>query len=261
MSPSSVPCAVVILFAFAFICKSQPNSTNTSITTTSAPITSTTAYFTTATQQECSANYAFVYIESSFFSQTIASERVNYPPYAYTNTVINKKIVSFADGATITDSINNPCNVSTWTTPSSFYEDTIVLITYNSYYDAMCTSQQWTLNLESYSNVTAVLIANDNDLTSVYTLSGDESLSDPTIPTRMISLNSATKIMNASSGDTYGSISCYNDSSHPPKICVSDSSSVYNQKNAVLDGEFQEQGTEICVICHHFSSHSVIRVL
>ena len=41
----------------------------------------------------------------------------------------------------------------------------------------------------------------------------------------------------------YASINCFNDTSHPPTICVLDSSVIYNSANAALDGAFQEQGT------------------
>eukprot|EP01084_Bolivina_argentea_P125362 222129_1 len=96
---------------------------NTTITiTTPSPSTTPTAYFTT--EPGCSSNFAFVYIKSSLdtLSDTILSERVNYPPYGYDTTIKNTKIVLYANNLNITTTQNNPCNISTWTTPTTYYD-------------------------------------------------------------------------------------------------------------------------------------------
>ena len=251
---SSTKLCLLLCSLLFHIIKSQPNSTNV----TSIPITTTesnpTKYFTTSTPI-CSSNYAFVYVEStaSTIDETILSERVNFPPYSYGNTINNKKIVIFAQGATISNTENNPCDTNTWTDPPSFYNDTVVLILYSSIYDDLCTPQKWTINLQRYTlnTVHAVLIGNDDLLTSVYTLNGDTNLTSPSIPTRMINrqtYDNIINIMTAENEDVFASINCFNDTSHPPTVCVVDSSLIFNQFIAALDGEYQEQG-----LCHiHF---------
>eukprot|EP01084_Bolivina_argentea_P030414 56369_1 len=221
---------------------SQLNISN--ITTTLSPQTTIPSqYFTT--EPSCSANYAYVYIEStlSTLSATVLSERVNYPPYGYSTEILNKQIVLFANGENITNTVNNPCNISTWITPKSYYNNTIVLIMYNKNYDTLCNTQQWILNLQNYGNINGVLIGNDQ-ISSVYALSGDTSISDPIIPTRMISKQTATEIINTIQNTTenvFASIDCFPDTTHPPKICITDNDNQAIGLNLALDGEFQEQ--------------------
>ena len=154
---------------------------------------------------------------------------------------------------TMTDTVNNPCDTMTWTDPPSFYNGSIVLILYSSTYDNQCTPQKWTINLQQYTSNTvhAVLIANDDFQTYVYALNGDTNLITPSIPTRMIDKDTYDEIV-AIIGNTeqvYASISCFNDTSHPTKICVIDASLTFNAANAALDGEFQEQGMGlICIM-------------
>lgn len=238
---------VFILTLLLRVIHCQVNTTL--IPQTTIATTSTTQYFTTSTPV-CSSNYAFVYIQSSNISQTILSERVNFPPYTYSNDnlVNNKKIVTFDGGSTSLSNItiNNPCDSSTWNQPSSYYSDNIILISYSSYFDDLCTTQKWIINLQQYTSNTihAVLIGNDDELTGVYDLNGDINLIPPSIPTRMISKISYDKIISTinKQQDVYGSINCFNDTSHPPIICVSDSATGINWDNLVLDGEYQEQG-------------------
>eukprot|EP01084_Bolivina_argentea_P167939 291336_1 len=188
----------------------------------------------------CSANYAFIYVESSegTLAKTITSERVNYAPLKYSETVPRRKVVPFAE--LITDLTNNPCDSSTWTTPASVYSDAIVLIEYDLHYSMLCTPQKWTLNLQNYANASGLLVANNADLTNVYPLHGDASLPAPTLPTRMISQASAANVLQVlnSTEDVYISIGCF-DIESPPLICVVDESTVGG--NVELDGDFQKQ--------------------
>ena len=241
---------LLLLSLLSHVIHCQINSTNT----TSTPITTTNAnpteYFTTSTPI-CSSNYAFVYIESSLstISETVLSERVNFAPYSYDTILDNKNIVIFANGATMTNTVNNPCDITTWTESPSFYNDSIVIILYSSTYDNECTPQKWTINLQQYTSNTvhAVLIANDDSLTSVYTLNGDTNLITPSIPTRMIDKQTYDDIATIiNTEQVYASINCFNDTSHPPTICVLDSSIIFNPYTAAMDGEFQEQGIVFC---------------
>eukprot|EP01083_Nonionella_stella_P145939 458336_1 len=234
----------LLLLQFVYVLKSQNNATRA----TPAPSsTSTTGYFTSEPSAiACSANYGFVYIESSSLtlSETLLSERTNYPPYAYSTAIIQSRVSLYANNERVSETVNNPCDTTTWTTPSSHYDNTIVLIPYTQTYDMLCTPQQWSLNLQQYGNTKAVLIANDKELPVVYTLSGDTSLPHPIIPTRMISKNSATKIIHAitsTSQTVFATIDCLNDTLHPSIICMLDSSVMPRPENVILDGEYQEQ--------------------
>eukprot|EP01084_Bolivina_argentea_P129728 229084_1 len=220
--PSTIWCPLTLLLSIAF---SQ-----------TTPLT---------TPDGCSANYAYVFIESTLhtLSKTITSERVNYPPYSYTPSVPRRKLVPFALNDPITDTSNNPCDTSTWTIPSISYDNSIILLTYSDHFATICTPQQWTLNLQTYNtNIQALLIANDKDITNVYPLPGDNTLTNPIIPTRMISQSSAKNIkyiLNNTNEDIYVSIDCFNNTS-PALICIVDQSSIGN--TVELDGEFQKQG-------------------
>eukprot|EP01084_Bolivina_argentea_P287928 494110_1 len=177
----------------------------------------------------------------------------------YNNNIeIIKLLILYANNLNITTTQNNPCNISTWTTPTTYYDNTIVLITYNHIYDTLCTPQQWTLNLQTYNaNIKAVLIAHN----IVQPLSGDTKLNHPIIPTRIISKDSSNKIINIITNTTENitaSIDCFNDTTHPPIICFIYSGNDWMQGNELtthsnlvigadttvisrFDGEFQEQ--------------------
>eukprot|EP00483_Globobulimina_turgida_P011294 UN11316 len=138
----------------------------------------------------------------------------------------------------MTDTSNNLCDITTWSTPSSsYYDNATVILEYSSYFASICSPQQWTLNLQNYNtNIQALLISNNADLFNVYPLPGDESLASPT---RMISQSSAANILNITGKeDVFISIDCFNTTSSPI-ICVVDDSLIGS--DVELDGEFQKQ--------------------
>ena len=204
----------------------------TSNPTTSAP-----------TGQGCSGNYAFVEVQtaSGLFKETATSLRVDFPPYAYSNNIINRRLVLFGDGAEMTESSNNPCDHTTWTDAPADYNGRIVMIDYNDYFVKNCSIQEWTLNLEEFADVKAVLVANNKDLYHVWSIAGDTSLADPKIPTRMISQVSAQNIrneMNRTGENIFVDIDCF-DTAAPTVICVLDKTNY--GINVALDGEYQQQ--------------------
>ena len=201
------------------------------------------AQTTISPEDGCSADYAYVFIETSLggLSQTIASERVNYAPYAYPETIPRRKLAIFANNEPINNTHNNPCDVSTWTTAPAHYANTIVAIDYDTDFAAQCSPQKWTLNLQTMG-AKAVLITDRVDATNLYPLTGDKSLATPSIPTRMISqvgANQMLHVLEFDLEDLFISINCL-DTSAPPKICVMDDSIIGS--NVELDGEFERQG-------------------
>merc|ERR1719242_665103 len=107
----------------------------------------------------------------------------------------------------------------------------------------LCSVEFWTLNLEQYGNAKAVLIGNDYDLHHVYALSGDEKLSDPLIPTRMISQFASQHIgdLLAIHSNPTISFGCFQDVEivYPSIICLVDTSNLGDY--VYLDGEYQRQ--------------------
>ena len=134
---------------------------------------------------------------------------------------------------------SNPCIISTWVEPYTYYDDKVVMIELNE----LCHMERQVLNLE-FMGAKAVLIKNDKDWNHVYALAGDDTLSAyPTIPTRMISefngIYPLDYVMDAGY-DVYISIDCYDDTiDYPSIICLVDMSS--SGKRVYLDGEYQRQ--------------------
>lgn len=236
-------------------------TTNDTNLTTSPPDPTTTAYFTTGVVDGCNSNYSYVNIKTHNFSGTVLSEPVNFAPYIYEDTIPLHPIVLFANGTDYTETSNNPCNASTWTDSTFSYNNKIVLLTYDEYYHSLCHVQKWILNLEAHSpNISAVLIGHYDELVGVIIIddswyhdddddSTDSELSDPTVPTRMISKTAAaliTEALNSSdSNDSWAqaAFGCFNSTSHPSSICISDDSVEYTWLNAKVDGEYQQHPT------------------
>merc|ERR1719334_1182882 len=110
------------------------------------------------------------------------------------------------------------------------------MIYYNDTMEDWCSVQQWTLNLENYANVLAVLVVCDQPGNHVIEFAGDSDLDDPTIPTRVISQNSASLIV--AEEDPMVTIGCFENTEYPPEICLIDTST--DGIHLHLDGEYQE---------------------
>jgi len=193
-------------------------------TPTQAPTKTPTEY---PTDIGCSANYAYVTVESSDvdgLQETLTSIRTDFPVYAYEYNIIHRELVLFADGDLPTVTENNPCNSHTWTYLPAYYNGKIVMFDYDDDFVGLCTIQKWVLEMQDYANVKAVLIANNKDLTHVYSLEGDMKLDAPTIPSRMISQISGQNIkneMNRTQENVWITIDCF-DKELPTMICVLD---------------------------------------
>ena len=210
-------------------------------TPSQAPTKAPTEY---PTDVGCSSNYAFVNVISSDplgLQETLTSMRTDFPPYAYRHNIIHRELVLFADGDALTVTYNNPCDVSTWNYLPAFYNGKIVMIDLDDVFMAICNIQQMVLNIETYADVKAILLANNKDLTHVYSLEGDMTLNDPTIPTRMISQIGAQNIKNEiirTQAAVSITIDCFEEQ-HPTMICVLDQE-IYGTY-AKFDGEYQQQ--------------------
>ncbi len=76
----------------------------------------------------------------------------------------------------MSDTTGNSCDYNTWSYLSSYYNNKVVLIKWSSFYESLCSVQQWTLQLEEYANVIGVLIGNDKDFNRVYALNSLDSI-------------------------------------------------------------------------------------
>eukprot|EP01083_Nonionella_stella_P140237 429531_1 len=176
---------------------------------------------------------------------TIDSTFVHFPPFS-SGEFIAENVTVFEDNRAMTLTQSNPCDTSTWSQPSAYYQDTVVMISYSDLVATWCNVQQWVLNVESYAynNVRAVLIGNNKDGSYVYPLNGDDSLPEPAIPTRMISQSDAATIRNAEAANNTNEIGvlvtfgCFMEMEYPPMICMTDGS--LDGINVHLIGEYQE---------------------
>ena len=132
------------------------------------------------------------------------------------------QVVVFESGNDPAQDVSNPCDSETWIFPSNAYDDNIVMIFYNSSLEDWCSVQQWTLSMENYANILALLVVYEDGEDYVTELSGDDSLDDPTVPTRVISQYAAGQILDMS--DPVVTLGCYESTGFPPQICMSDTS-------------------------------------
>ena len=202
---------------------------------------------------ECTARQHYVYLEDDdedlgapSTSNTLSSTFVNFPPYVYDH-IDMAQVVVFESGHTTSVDSSNPCNSSTWISNSSVFTNSVVMIYYSIMDDEWCSVQQWTLQLEDYADVLAVLVVLDEDDDYVTELSGDLNLTDPTVPTRVISQYAAEQIMD--SDDAVVTIGCWEDTEYPPEICLTDTSD--DGVHVHLDGEFG------LLRGYHFNDHPV----
>ena len=205
----------------------------------------TLSQLTSTNAQGCSGNLAYIDIQSTLNTiplETIISSKVNYAPLYYaSSSIASTELIPYGSDHTVSTTFNNPCDINTWTVPLNYYTDKIVLVEYDIQF-VTCSPQKWTLNLEA-RGAKAVLIANNAGSTTVYALSGDVSLTDPTIPTRMITQNDNTNIQNVWNSSltetVFVSFDCF-DTTSPSIICVEDDSLTVAD-HIQLDGEFQKQ--------------------
>lgn len=147
------------------------------------------------------------------------------------------EVVLFESGHPMSVGSSNPCDSSTWIFNASDYVDAVVMVYYNSTMaEEWCPVQQWTLQLENYADILAVLLVHDEDDDYVTELAGDLNLTDPTVPTRVISQYAAERIME--SDDATVTIGCFEETEYPPEICLTDTSD--DGMHVHLDGEFNE---------------------
>lgn len=203
---------------------------------------------TADTITECTTRQHFVYLDDDsadegtepyYSSNTLTSTFVNFPPYAY-DEIHGADVVIFESGHQISEISSNPCDSSTWLFGESDYNDKVVMIYYNSSVVDWCPVQQWTLNLEAYANVLALLVVSEEEGDYVTELSGNSDwnldLDPPSIPTRVISQYAASQIV--STHDPMVTIGCFENTEYPPQICLIDTSE--DGMHVHLDGEYQE---------------------
>ena len=218
-----------------------------SIDCTEAPTSSPTdtPSPTADTITECTTRQHFVYLDTStedegtapyFESNTLTSTFVNFAPYAY-DEIHESEVVLFESGHSISERGSNPCDSSTWIFDAAVYDDKVVMIYYNrTIEEEWCSVQQWTLQLEGYADILAVLVVDGEDGDYVSELSGDWDLDPPTIPTRVISQYAASLVM--AEDDPVVTIGCYENTEYPPEICLTDTSD--DGYHVHLDGEYTE---------------------
>jgi len=192
----------------------------------------------------CTARQHYVYLESNdtetalpMTSHTLSSTFVNFPPYKYGEIEYAEVVVFESRYASsgYNEDFSNPCDSSTWQFGPALYADTVVMI----YYDETvakewCSVQKWVLELEAYTDILAVLVVHHEDDDYVSEYGGDANLSDPTVPTRVISRDAASKIL--SEDDPMVTFGCFEESDYPPEVCMTDMSDLGSHVH--LDGEF-----------------------
>ena len=171
----------------------------------------------------CPALQSYVEYIISNVTYTALSINVNWSPYKY---LLNEnEIILFPNN-------ENVCNINTIITDLS---NKVILIRNNiNLYN--CSQQEWILNLQNKSAL-GVLIWDQEILNYINPINGNNNLSNPIIPTRVISYDDGFTIYNNINNNNNVTVifGCFNDSS-PINLCITDTGPGSSWD---IDGDYQ----------------------
>ena len=219
------------------------NDTTTAPLTTTTPMVTETFYNTTAVSTEAPKLCPALNSHVKFFVKIFDKQRNKTNIYNYTTLTTNVKWSPFRyelkqSPVTVFPIRSNPCNIGS--IPD--IRGNVILIMDRDEYN-MCEKQQWVLNLGS-KGALAVLIWDQDPFNYISEPLGNSNLTDPSIPSRVISYDDGRRIYRLWIGarsaiidlDVKVKFTCFNDS-FPTHLCINDNG---NGEVWQIDGDYQK---------------------